>query len=90
MMDKTLAKVQSVLDQHFSSSYSGKSQLAAQATEGQVGGRPTFDQNSGSRNTLGSPGQIAGGRMYIRGPAIQKQLICHTIKFVQLTFKWDI
>ncbi|KAL1309023.1 hypothetical protein AAHE18_17G148500 [Arachis hypogaea] len=61
MLDKTPAKAQSVIDPHYSSSYSGKSHLAVQAMEGQAGGRPSFDHNSGSHNPLCSPGQNAGG-----------------------------
>lgn len=64
VVDKTLPKAQTVHDLHNSSSYSRKSPLATQGIEGQVGGRPTFDQNSGSWNshtTLGSPGQTTGG-----------------------------
>ncbi|XP_027356341.1 zinc finger CCCH domain-containing protein 19 [Abrus precatorius] len=55
-------KAQTVHDLHYSSSFSRKS--AQQGIEGQVGERPTFDQNSGSWNshgTLGSPGQTNGG-----------------------------
>lgn len=55
-------KAQTVHDLHYPSSFSRKP--AQQGIEGQVGERPTFDQNSGSWNshsTLGSPGQTAGG-----------------------------
>ncbi|XP_019438191.1 PREDICTED: zinc finger CCCH domain-containing protein 19 isoform X2 [Lupinus angustifolius] len=67
VVDKTLPKAQMVHDLHNSSSYLGKSHLAAQQgiIEGQVGARPTFDQNSGSWNSshssLGSLGQTTGG-----------------------------
>ncbi|TKY75437.1 Zinc finger CCCH domain-containing protein 19 [Spatholobus suberectus] len=55
-------KAQTVHDLPYPSSYSRKS--APQGIEGQVGERPTFDQNSGSWNshsTQGSPGQTTGG-----------------------------
>ncbi|RDX66272.1 Zinc finger CCCH domain-containing protein 19, partial [Mucuna pruriens] len=58
----TVDKAQTVHDLHYPSTYSRKS--AQQGIEGQVGERPTFDQNSGSWNshsTLGSPGQTTGG-----------------------------
>lgn len=65
MVDKTLPKAQMV-HEHYSSSYSGKSHSAAQGIEGQIGGRPAFDQNSGSWNsshsTLGSLGQTSLSR----------------------------
>ncbi|MED6204310.1 hypothetical protein PIB30_008129 [Stylosanthes scabra] len=61
MVDKTPPKAQSMIDPHYSSSYSGKSHLGTQAMEGQAGGRLSFEQNSGSNNPLGSPGQSATG-----------------------------
>ncbi|KAF7841043.1 zinc finger CCCH domain-containing protein 19 [Senna tora] len=63
MMDKTSPKVQVVHNLHHSSSPSGNLNLSAQRTEGQVGGRSTFDQSKSynSRSTLGSLGQTSGG-----------------------------
>ncbi|XP_061340557.1 zinc finger CCCH domain-containing protein 19-like isoform X1 [Gastrolobium bilobum] len=64
VVDKLFPKAQTVHGLHYSSPYSGKSHLAAQGIDGQVEGKPTFDQNSGSLNShsiLGSSGQITGG-----------------------------
>lgn len=63
MVDKTFPKAQMVHNLHYTSSQSGKLPLPTQGIEGQVGGRPTFDQSSGSnsRSAVGSLGQAAGG-----------------------------
>ncbi|KAI4297677.1 hypothetical protein L6164_037558 [Bauhinia variegata] len=53
VVDKTFAKAQFGHDLH-SSLYSMKPHLPVQGTEGPVGGRTIFDQNSGSRKSLGS------------------------------------